>query len=138
MVTRSMTRARLQQAMDSFPEDLWVLVLSNLQGRELGVALCATRQFFRMSQHVWHLACQKRWPAWTSIAESKEAVWRRQYELFELRERELLAVPQLPALRRMQTVVNERHRAVLTEWLAEVWPGGRGFGVGRVTDLCQF
>ena len=83
----------------------------------------------------WRLACQRRWPAWASIADCKETAWRRQYELFELRERELLAVPQLPALRRVQTVVNERHRAVLTEWLAEVCPrGGVGLRAGREPD----
>jgi len=127
--TRAQTRARLAAAMDAFPEDLWVLVLSHLQGRELGVALCATRQFTAIGPHAWRAACQRRWPAWACIADCKEAAWRRQYELFELRERELLAVPAVAALRRVQTVVNERHRAVLTEWLAEVRPTD-GLGLG--------
>jgi len=48
--------------------------------------------------------------------------WRRQSELFELREREESALAPLAgdAIAKTQKVVQPRHRAVLAEWLAEV------------------
>ena len=56
------------------------------------------------------------------MGKAEEIAWRRQAELFELREREELAIAPLAggAIAKRQTVVQPRHRAVLAEWLAEV------------------
>lgn len=109
--------------------------------RDLGRALCAAPWLRELSAHAWAATVRRRWPRWSAIADAarekrstvaaepisggssaEETTWRRQAELFELREREELAVSPLlnGAIAKKQTVVQPRHRAVLAEWLAEV------------------
>ena len=119
VTTRSAAAHR--RASQQLPEELWVEVLSRLDGpKEIGRALCTTKLFSTASEHVWRGACSRRWPGWAALALSAETKWKRQYEILELREREEDAVPQLAAIASTQKVVTARHRLVLTEWLAEV------------------
>ena len=118
--TRARARLRLCQVCDDFPTDLWIEVLSNLRGKDLGKIACVSKHFRSINDCVWQQACSKRWPEWTSIAQNPETQWRRQYELFELRDKELEAIPDLAAIKKKQRVVNTKHRTILTEWLAEV------------------
>ena len=100
--------------------ELWADVLSFLSQADLGRALCTCRALAGISQDAWRAACYRRWSGWPAIAEEPEAQWRRVYELLDLRETEQAIVIDLGALRKRQTVINERHRAILTEWLCEV------------------
>lgn len=107
--------------------------------RDLGRALCAAPWLRALGAHAWAATVRRRWPRWAAIADAarekraiavepprcskaEEIAWRRQAELFELREREELAIAPLVggAIAKKQTVVQPRHRAVLAEWLAEV------------------
>lgn len=112
--------------------------------RDLGRALCAAPWLRELGAHAWAATVRRRWPRWAAIADAArekksadataaepiggngskaaETAWRRQAELFELREREELAVAPLlnGAIAKKQAVVQPRHRAVLAEWLAEV------------------
>ena len=106
---------------EHFPEELWIEVLSHLGGKDIGRAVCATQAFAHIRESVWRSACEKRWPVWSQIAASADTQWKRQYELLELREKEVAAVPCVQAITKLQKVVNPRHRMVLTEWLAEVF-----------------
>jgi hypothetical protein len=54
------------------------------------------------------------------IADGADAEWHRVYELLELRESEQAVLPDVQAILKRQTVINERHRGILTEWLYEV------------------
>ena len=120
--TRSQSAARFRNVLDVFPEELWLEVFSHLRGKDLGRVACVSRKFSGFRDSAWQAACAKRWPQWFQIARAPDTQWRRQYELLELREREQAAVPPVPAVRKLQKVVNARHRTVLTEWLAEVRP----------------
>lgn len=107
------------------PPDLWVGILSFLPHADLGRALCTSRAICDVSQQAWRAACYRRWPRWAAIAAEPGAKWRRVYELLSLREDEASALVDVPAIRRTQTLVNEGHRAILTEWLCEVRPPAR-------------
>ena len=98
--TRARARLRLCQVCDDFPTDLWIEVLSNLRGKDLGKIACVSKHFRSINDCVWQQACSKRWPEWTSIAQNPETQWRRQYELFELRDKELEAIPDLAAIKK--------------------------------------
>ena len=84
--------------------------------RDLGRALCAAPWLRELGVHAWAAAVRRRWPAWAAIADAarekraiagcrapeqqqrpkaEEIAWRRQAELFELREREELAIAPL-------------------------------------------
>ena len=127
VVTRSLFKSNVRAIFTQLPDELVMEILAHLQDKDLGVALCSSKRFYACREHIWKAACARRWPAWFAVAEGSEVPWRRGYELLSLRERELLAVPSLPAIEKMQTVVNARNRAVLTEWLAEVrhWVAAR-------------
>ena len=120
VTTRSRSRAQLRGMAEHFPEELWIEVLSHLGGKDIGRAVCATQVFANVRESVWRSACERRWPAWSQVAASADTQWKRQYELLELREKEVDAVPCVQAINKLQKVVNPRHRMVLTEWLAEV------------------
>ena len=120
VTTRSRSRADLRGMVDHFPDELWIEVLSHLGGKDIGRAVCATQVFAKFRESVWRSACERRWPAWSQVAASADTQWKRQYELLELREKEVDAVPCVQAINKLQKVVNPRHRMVLTEWLAEV------------------
>ena len=120
VTTRSRSRAQLRGMVDHFPDELWIEVLSHLGGKDIGRAVCATQVFANVRDSVWRSACERRWPAWSQVAASADTQWKRQYELLELREKEVDAVPCVQAINKLQKVVNPRHRMVLTEWLAEV------------------
>ena len=120
VTTRSRSRAQLRGMAEHFPEELWIEVLSHLGGKDIGRAICATQVFANVRESVWRSACERRWPAWSQVAASADTQWKRQYELLELREKEVDAVPCVQAISKLQKVVNPRHRMVLTEWLAEV------------------
>lgn len=102
------------------PSELWVQVISFLPHADLGRALCTCKALSSLGQEAWKAACYRRWPSWSVIADGPDAEWRRVYELLELRESEQAALPDVEAIRKCQTVINERHRAILTEWLYEV------------------
>ena len=118
--TRRSQRAFLSSILEGFPDELWLEILSHLRGKDLGKAVCVSKKFSSLTETAWMYACAKRWPQWHEIARAPDTQWRRQYELLELRERELAAVPSVPAIVKLQTCVNARHRTILTEWLAEV------------------
>ena len=115
------------QLYERMPDELLIEMLSYLQDKDLGVALCASKRFSSCKEVIYMQACAKRWPGWFKVVRGSEVPWRRGYELLSLRERELTAVPLLSAILSRQTVVNARNRAVLTEWLAEV---------SRAVDCC--
>ena len=119
------TRARSQRAfanvLELFPDELWLEVFCRLHdAKDLGKIFCVSKKFSSLTETAWMYACAKRWPQWHEIARAPDTQWRRQYELLELRERELAAVPSVPAIVKLQTCVNARHRTILMEWLAEV------------------
>ena len=118
--TRSQCRAQIHRQLSNFPDELWLEILSHLPGKDLGQVIGQSSKFFRLRENAWQYACARRWPAWYQIARAPDTQWRRQYELLELRERELASTLKKPAILQLQTVVNARHRTVLTEWLAEV------------------
>ena len=118
--TRSQSRALFQRQLTIFPDELWLEIFSHLPAKDLGQVVCLDSKFFGLREDAWQYACAKRWPAWYQIARAPDTQWRRQYELLELRERELTSLLKAPAILQMQNVVNARHRTVLTEWLAEV------------------
>lgn len=120
VTTRSKSKAQLRSITEHFPEELWIEVLSHLGGKDIGRAVCSTQVLANVRESVWRSACERRWPSWSQVAASADTHWKRQYELLELREKELDAVPCLQAINKLQTEVNPRHRMVLTEWLAEV------------------
>ena len=125
--TRSLLRSRVGHLYERMPDELLIEILSYLQDKDLGVALCASKRFSSCKEVIYMQACAKRWPGWFKVVQGSEVPWRRGYELLSLRERELTAVPLLSAILSKQTVVNARNRAVLTEWLAEV---------SRAVDWC--
>lgn len=102
------------------PADLWVDVLSFLPHADLGRALCTCRAMASIGSQAWRAACYRRWPAWAPIADEADTKWRRIYELLLLRDSEKSAVTEVAAVKNRQSVVNERHRAILAEWLCEV------------------
>lgn len=120
VTTRSKSKAQLRSITEHFPEELWIEVLSHLGGKDIGRAVCSTQVLANVRESVWRAACERRWPVWSQVAASADTHWKRQYELLELREKELEAVPCVQAINKLQTEVNPRHRMVLTEWLAEV------------------
>lgn len=120
VTTRSKSKAQLRSITEHFPEELWIEVLSHLGGKDIGRAVCSTQVLANVRESVWKAACERRWPVWSQVAASADTHWKRQYELLELREKELEAVPCVQAINKLQKVVNPRHRMVLTEWLAEV------------------
>lgn len=123
--TRAQCRAQFHQRLSNFPDELWLEVLSHLPAKDLGRAVCLCRKFSSLKDNAWQYACEKRWPKWSQIARAPDTQWRRQYELFELRDREKDAISHVPAIAKLQTVVNAVHRTVLTEWLAEVRAANR-------------
>jgi hypothetical protein len=120
VVTRSLFKSSVRAIFERLPDELLIEILSNLQDKDLGVALCASKRIYVCRELIYMEACAKRWPFWFKVVRGSEVPWRRGYELLSLRERELMAVPLLSAILARQTVVNARNRAVLTEWLAEV------------------
>ena len=122
VVTRSLFKSSVRARFYQVPDELLIEILSHLQDKDLGVALCSSKRFWACKEPIWKAACARRWPAWFAVAQGSTVPWRRGYELLSLRERELLAVPSQAAIEKTQTVVNARNRAVLTEWLAEVSP----------------
>ena len=120
VTTRSKSKAQLRSITEHFPEELWIEVLSHLGGKDIGRAVCSTQVLANVRESVWRAACERRWPVWSQVAAAADTHWKRQYELLELREKELEAVPCVQAINKLQTEVNPRHRMVLTEWLAEV------------------
>lgn len=119
-VTRSLFRAQVAQVVDAVPYEIWIKVLSNLEGKDIGRAVCVCKTFASLQDPVWQAACENRWPELAVIARAPETRWQRQYELLEQRELASLAKPCKGAILKRQPEVNARHRLVLTEWLAEV------------------
>ena len=113
-------RARYHHLLSKFPDELWIEILSHLPGKDLGRASLVCRKFASLREDSWQYACAKRWPEWYQIARAPDTLWRRQYELLELREREKTAIAPVSTIIKLQSIVNARHRTVLTEWLAEV------------------
>jgi len=102
------------------PRELWVQVISHLDSKNVIRALCTCKALSSLKEEAWKAACYRRWPFWSLIADGAEAEWRRVYELLELRESEQAVRPDVKAIRKRQTVINERHRGILAEWLYEV------------------
>lgn len=110
----------------SLPEELFIEVLGRLDSPfDIARAICSCKAFANIQDDIWKLACCKRWPFWAKVATAASTKWKRQYEILELRDKELLAVPSVQAITRLQTCVTPKHRMVLTEWLAEVRDGGQ-------------
>ena len=104
------------------PEDCWIGVIARLDSSDICRAICTCRAFALMSEDVWRAACELRWPAWAALANVPGVAWRRQFELLSLREREVGMIPDVAIILRTQSLLKPYHRAVLTEWLAEVRP----------------
>ena len=119
-LTRSLFKTVVRHTFEQLPDELLIEVLSNLGDRDLGAALCSGKRFSVLKEQIWRAVCAKRWPHWFAITKSTQVPWRRQAELFSLRERELLVQPNQQAIQKTQTVVTPNNRAVLAEWLAEV------------------
>ena len=117
---RRQVKQQAQSSFCSFPDELWVEVLSHLEGKDIGRAVCSTRMFADERDLIWRKACEKRWPVWARVARAPDTQWKRQFELLELRQREQVVIPSIATIQRIQKVVTGRHREVLTEWLAEV------------------
>lgn len=109
------------------PSELIISILGNLPADDLARALSTCHGLQQLSDASWRGACERRWPRWAAIAAQagtacsdayQPSCWRRQYELLSLREEE--AASNVQQIRARQQVVNERHRAILTEWLCEV------------------
>lgn len=119
-LTRSLFKTVVRHTFEQLPDELLIEVLSNLGDRDLGAALCSGKRFSVLKEQIWRAVCAKRWSHWFAITKSTQVPWRRQAELFSLRERELLVQPNQQAIQKTQTVVTPNNRAVLAEWLAEV------------------
>lgn len=119
-LTRSLFKTVVRHTFEQLPDELLIEVLSNLGDRDLGAVLCSGKRFSVLKEQIWRAVCAKRWPHWFAITKSTQVPWRRQAELFSLRERELLVQPNQQAIQKTQTVVTPNNRAVLAEWLAEV------------------
>ena len=102
------------------PPEVWIKILSFLPHVDIARALCVCRSLNSISQEAYRAACFRRWPAWAPIAEYPGAKWSRVYELLQLRDAETAALLDVEKLGKCQTVINARHRAILTEWLCEV------------------
>lgn len=103
----------------ALPSEVWIEVLSRLNGQDLARALCTCKAFSRLQQPVWQAACFKRWNKWSSYLDPASH-WRRQYELLCLRELAEQTVADVGQIRNAQQFVSDRHRAVLVEWMCEV------------------
>ena len=119
-LTRSIFKTVVRHTFEQLPDELLIEVLSHLCDRDLGAALCSSKRFSALKDHIWRAVCAKRWPHWFAVTRSTQVPWRRQAELLSLRERELLVQPNQQAIQKTQTVVTPNNRAVLAEWLAEV------------------
>ena len=119
-MSRWLARQQPQSSFCSLPQELWVEVLSHLEGKDIGRAVCSARLFSEQRDLVWRRACERRWPCWARVARAPDTQWKRQFELLELRQREQAVIPSIATIQRIQKVVTGGHRAVLTEWLAEV------------------
>ncbi|KAL6779622.1 hypothetical protein ACKKBG_A13050 [Auxenochlorella protothecoides x Auxenochlorella symbiontica] len=103
----------------ALPSEVWIEVLSRLNGQDLARALCTCKAFSRLQQPVWQAACFKRWNKWSSYLDPASH-WRRQYELLCLRELAEQTVADVGQIRNAQQFVSDRHRAVLVEWMCEI------------------
>lgn len=111
---------RQDNSRSSLPVEMWIQVLSFLDSQDLAKALCTCHGMSAISQDAWKAACYRKWPKWSSIAAEPNAQWRRVYEMLALRQVEVARLPDVRAARRLQTLVTDRHRSILAEWLCEV------------------
>eukprot|EP00887_Chlorella_sp_A99_P007648 scaffold20.g7648.t1 len=111
-------------SISQLPSELLVLdVLSRLDAADLSRALGACKNWHGFGEAAWRAACFRRWRRWSEIAQAaspEDVVWKRQFELLQLRDDEASCLPDVPRIRRSQPVVTERHRSILVEWLCEV------------------
>ena len=119
-ITRAGARSAIRSLATGLPEDCWIAVIARLELPDICRAICASKAFALMAEDIWRAACELRWPAWTTLANVPGVAWRRQFELLSLREREEGTIPDVAITLRTQSLVRPYHRAVLTEWLAEV------------------
>jgi hypothetical protein len=164
------TRAALQRAQAlALPDDLWIEILARVPAAgdapSLGRALASTKWMHALTPWAWRGAVFARWPAWAAVAAGAGRgraassapppcpvpCWRRLYDMFALRQREMDAAQATaaavagrrggatPPAEQDAGAVTPRHRAVLVEWLAEVrgrrtaWMGERGGEEGAGT-----
>ncbi len=121
-ITRAVGRSVIRSLALGLPEDCWIAVIARLDSPDICRAICTCRAFALMSEDIWRAACELRWPGWAAVANVPGVAWRRQFELLSLREREAGIIPDVAVIMRTQSLVRPYHRAVLTEWLAEVRP----------------
>ena len=121
MATRAQSRARWVHLAQSCPTECWEQILCHLPCRQIAAAATVCKEFARIQPAVLQRACQLRFPEWSQAAQApQDTNWKRLYDLLEQRERDYAAVGSQAGIARTQKVVNERHRAVLAEWLIEV------------------
>ena len=121
IVTRSRSAARLRDIVHQLPDSMWLEILGNLPGKDIGRLNSISKHFQGLVPDVWQEACARRWPQWYALSDAPAGChWRRHYEMFELREIDLDAVVSPPTINKLQTVVTAAHRTVLAEWLTEV------------------
>ena len=121
-ITRAVGRSVIRNLALGLPEDCWIAVIARLDSSDICRAICTCRAFALMSEDIWRAACELRWPGWAALANVPGVAWRRQFELLSLREREAGIIPDVAVIAQTQSLVKPYHRAVLTEWLAEVRP----------------
>lgn len=134
-ITRSLFKTVVRHTFEQLPDELLIEVLSHLSDRDLGAALCSSKRFCVLREQIWRAVCARRWPHWFAVTRSTQVPWRRQAELLNLRERELLVQPNQQAIQKTQTVVTPNNRAVLAEWLAEVGIKVAAYPAGRFPAL---
>lgn len=121
VVTRARSAARLRDIVHRLPDSMWLEILKNLPGKDIGRLSTVCAQFRDLAPEVWKEASAKRWPEWYALSDAPSGChWRRHYEMFELRESDLDVVTSPPTINKLQVVVTAAHRTVLTEWLTEV------------------
>lgn len=114
------------QVLPYLSGDVWlehILPKLAFEPVNLSSALCVSKSFAASSQSVWKKACFERWSNWATVSAEPDDIienWKRQAELFALRETEFYATELLKGSLRPQKIVTDRHRGILTEWLCEV------------------
>ena len=104
----------------ALPTDLWIECLSFLSHADLARALCTCQALSKESVRAWRASCFRHWPRWASIAELSDCDWRRVTEFCCLRESERAVVIDPSAVLQHQDIIEDRHRAILAEWMCEV------------------
>ena len=102
---------------DSLPVELWIEVLSRMSVQQACAASTACRQLSSVRDAGAQVAGSREFGADWPRVEALEALdWKAKIEAVSNYREELASVPSAS----VQSVVTDSHRAIATEWLAEV------------------